>query len=105
MAFLGFATLGVLGKYQEGEAFAALDRLNDRPVLDGKCAWCAGNGFRKYICSPGSAPTHAGTPAGRPMPVVDTNPGQCDASWQHTHTEICGPCEGTGLAVELGVAG
>lgn len=77
MSFLGFETLGVLGKYQEGAAFAALDRLNDRPSLDEKCAWCVGKGFRKYVVR-----------------------GKRDTS-----VEICTHCEGTGLHGELGVAG
>lgn len=76
MSFLGFATLGVLGKYQEAQALAALDRLNDSPEVD-QCAWCVGRGYRKYMVR-----------------------GERQA-----RAELCAHCEGTGLDVELGVAG
>lgn len=75
MSFLGFGTVGQLGKLQESSVFAALDRLND--VASDRCGWCSGVGYRKYVLR-----------------------GSRD-----THVEICGHCEGSGLDVELGVAG
>lgn len=77
-------SLGVIGKMQVLGAFAALDRMNDGLAPD-QCGWCNGRGKRNSLCraSEGCATCAAGVP----------------------HIEICGYCEGSGLAVELGVAG
>jgi len=75
VAFLGFGTVGQLGALQEAGAWAAMDRLNDES--SDRCWWCSGVGYRKYMLR-----------------------GSRD-----THVEICGHCEGSGLDVELGVAG
>lgn len=100
-------TLGVLGKMQEQAALDFLDRQNNEPVLGDQCMWCGGAGFRKYVCSPLAEP-HA-TAMARGEAVQSHFHTNCDCSpclgGRHTHSELCEYCQGTGLSVELGVAG
>ena len=60
------------------------DAFNRRPMKPGDCLYCQGFGLRKWGCRQSDG---------------------CAVPNHHTHVELCGPCEGTGLAVELGVAG